>query len=95
MSAIDYMMCGCPAVEHAASGHRAGCWMADAEAIAAEAYGKPDLGAPWPSGSVVAIVAALAEAGYLRHPTGEVGVLALLDMLTEAELLGAPGGEPT
>ncbi len=84
-------MCGCPLVQYQRDGHRPGCWLADAETIAVEAYTAPEH-----ADQLVAMLTALTEAGYLRRPDSEGELLSLLDALCEAELLGpiqTPAGE--
>ncbi len=56
-------MCGCPLVQYQRDGHRPGCWLADAETIAVEAYTAPEH-----ADQLVAMLTALTEAGYLRRP---------------------------
>ena len=79
MTTVALMVCGC---DH---DHVPGCWLAEAEAIAAEAVTAATLaGRP----HLVAVVEALHEAGHLRDLTGADQLLGFLDQLVELGLLG-------
>ena len=84
MSASSLLLCRCPA-----DGHLGGCWLAEAEAIAAEAVTANTL-ASKPASRSAAIIQALAEAGYVREPDDDDAVLTLLDALVDAGVLGDP-----
>jgi hypothetical protein len=90
-SAIHTLVCGCLEDTVTLDGHRSGCWMANAEAVAGEAITANNL-RPQPGNPTVAMVTALAEAGYLRPVRDNLDVFGLLDYLADIELLAVPGG---
>jgi hypothetical protein len=88
------MHCGEPVDQVTESGHAEGCWLGEAEALAAEAYEEACL---WQQPPIVAVVAALRGAGLLRDPAQVAEMVGLLDALSETGLLRArepKGGEP-
>jgi hypothetical protein len=90
-TAIHTLVCGCLEDAVILDGHRPGCWMANAEAVAGEAITANNL-RPQPGNSTVAVVTALAEAGYLSGITDDQALFGLLDYLADVELLATPAG---
>lgn len=86
---IDELVCGCPAAAYDEAGHRAGCWLADADRIADLAA---QTAAAVGGNAVVAVVVALADAGHLRSIDAglepDAALHGLLDALAEQGLLG-------
>jgi hypothetical protein len=96
MAAMDtYLLCGCPSgtidQPAATTEHKAGCWLAEVEAIATEVVTAVRLRDECQPGDVlIAVVAALAEAVYLAADPTDDQLIGLLDALVELELLGKP-----
>jgi hypothetical protein len=88
-TATELLICGCPVAEEEDNGHQPGCWMGEAEGIAEEAITANNLRTE-PGNATVAVVQALAEAGYLSGVPAGQDLFGLLDYLAEAHLLVAP-----